>query len=131
MNSAVPVVAVALGACAIEKHLTLARSDGGEDSGFSLEPNEFKDMVDAVRVAEAAIGKVSYEPSSSETIARLYRRSLFAVSDIKSGELITMKNIKSIRPGHGIHTRNLTGLLGKRVKVDVEKGTPFSWEMIE
>jgi N-acetylneuraminate synthase len=131
MNSAVPVVAVALGACAIEKHLTLARSDGGEDSGFSLEPNEFKDMVDAVRVAEAAIGKVSYEPSSSETIARLYRRSLFAVSDIKSGELITMKNIKSIRPGHGIHTRNLNSLLGKRVKVDVEKGTPFSWEMIE
>jgi pseudaminic acid synthase len=87
-------------------------------------------MVDAVRVAESAIGKVSYEPSSSEKIARLYRRSLFAVNDIKSGELITMQNVKSIRPGHGIHTRNLSELLGKRVKVDVEKGMPFSWEMI-
>ena len=130
MINVIPAVAVSLGACAIEKHLTLSRSDGGEDAAFSLEPSEFKDMVQAVRMTELAIGNISYKPSKSENNARLYRRSLFAVKDIKAGDLITKDMVRSIRPGHGIHTRYLTKILGKKAKIDIEKGTPFSWNMI-
>ena len=130
MINAIPAVAVAFGACAIEKHLTLSRSDGGEDAAFSLEPAEFKNMVQAVRMTELAIGDISYKPSKSENNARLYRRSLFVVKDIKAGDLITISNVRSIRPGHGIHPRYLSSILGKKAKKDIEKGTPFSWDLV-
>ena len=131
MGYAVAVAAVALGACAIEKHLTLARSDGGPDSGFSMEPAEFKAMVDAVRVVERAVGKISYRPSPNERISRLYRRSLFVVVDLRAGDTITQHNVRSIRPGHGLHPRYLDDILGRRARRNVEKGTPFSWDILE
>jgi pseudaminic acid synthase len=131
MGHEVALAAVALGACAIEKHFTLARSDGGLDSGFSMEPAEFKAMVDAVRIVERAVGKIHYQPSPNEVAARLYRRSLFVVSDLKAGEVITEDKVRSIRPGHGLHPRYLPDILGRCALRDVEKGTPFSWGMLD
>ena len=130
MGHEVAIAAVALGACAIEKHLTLSRNDGGPDSGFSMEPAEFKAMVDALRIVEQSIGEICYQPSPKETIPRLYRRSLFVVSDVKAGEIITEEKVRSIRPGHGLHTRYYSEILGRKINRVVEKGTPFSWDMI-
>ena len=81
-------------------------------------------------MTELAIGDISYKPSKSENNARLYRRSLFVVKDIKAGDLITISNVRSIRPGHGIHPRYLSSILGKKAKKDIEKGTPFSWDLV-
>lgn len=127
----VAVAAVALGATAIEKHLTLSRADGGPDSGFSMEPEEFKAMVDAVRIVETAIGEVRYQPSANEITPHLYRRSVFVVDDLKAGEVITEEKVRSIRPGHGLHPRYLPEILGRTTAHDVKKGTPFSWDMVE
>lgn len=131
MGIEAPVVAVALGACAIEKHLTLARADGGPDSGFSLEPAEFAQMVAAVRNAERSLGTVCYEPAPSESVARQYRRSLFVVENIRAGDVFTAQNLKSIRPGYGLHTRHLSEIIGRRAKRDVARGTPVSWDLLE
>lgn len=131
MGHEVAVAAVALGACAIEKHFTLARSDAGPDSGFSMEPAEFRAMVDAVRTVERAVGEIRYQPSPNEIIPRLYRRSLFVVTDLKAGEIITEDKVRSIRPGHGLHPRYLPDILGRRARRDVKKGTPFSWDMVD
>lgn len=130
MGVAVPVAAVALGACIIEKHITLSRSDPGPDSAFSLEPNEFKAMVDAVRVAEKSLGKVHFGCSPKEANSRIFRRSLFAVQDIRAGELFTTENVRSIRPAHGLHTRYFPEVLGKAAAVDIERGTPLNWDLI-
>src|SRR5208283_2124413 len=105
MGIAAPVAAVALGACIIEKHLTLSRSVPGPDSGFSLEPEEFKAMVDAVRTAEKALGEVQFGFSEKEEASRVFRRSLFVVEDVKQGETFNAENVRSIRPGHGLHPR--------------------------
>jgi pseudaminic acid synthase len=131
MGVAVPVAAVALGACIIEKHLTLSRSDPGPDSAFSLEPHEFKAMVDAVRVAERALGEVHFGCSANEANSRVFRRSLFVVQDVKRGDLFTADNVRSIRPGHGLHTRYLPGVLGRHAERDIERGTPLSWELVQ
>jgi N-acetylneuraminate synthase len=131
MGIAVPVAAVSLGACIVEKHLTLSRSHLGPDSAFSLEPDEFKAMVDAVRVSEKAIGKVHYGLTANESSTRVFRRSLFVVQDVKRGERFTNDNVRSIRPGHGMHTRHLSEVLGKRAARDIERGTPLHWELIE
>jgi N-acetylneuraminate synthase len=131
MGIAVPVVAVALGACIIEKHLTLSRAEPGPDSAFSLEPNEFKAMVDAVRIAEKALGKVQFECTPKEASSRVFRRSLFVVQDVKRGELFTEDNVRSIRPGHGLHTRHLPEVLGRQAARDVERGTPLSWDLVD
>jgi N-acetylneuraminate synthase len=130
LGIAVPVAAVALGACIIEKHLTLSRSEPGPDSAFSLEPEEFRAMVDAVRVAEKALGEVHFGFSAHEASSRVFRRSLFVVCDIKQGEVFTAQKVRSIRPGYGLHTRHLTEVLGQRAARDIERGTPFSWDMI-
>jgi N-acetylneuraminate synthase len=130
MGVAVPIAAVSLGACIIEKHLTLSRSDGGPDSAFSLEPAEFKTMVDEVRTVEKALGRVHFGVSEREGSSRVFRRSLFAVRDLKSGEPFTSENIRSIRPGHGLHTRHLPEVLGKRAAVDIGRGTPLSWDLV-
>ena len=130
LGMAVPVAAVALGACIIEKHLTLSRSQPGPDSAFSLEPHEFKALVDAVRVAEKALGEVHFGFSAQEASSRMFRRSLFAVQDVKRGDLFTAENVRSIRPGHGLHTRHLREVLGRRAACDIERGTPLRWDLV-
>jgi N-acetylneuraminate synthase len=127
---AVPVAAVALGACIIEKHLTLSRSRAGPDSTFSLEPHEFKDMVDAVRAAERAMGEVRFEVSAQEASSRNLRRSLFVVQDVKQGQVFTAENVRSIRPGCGLHTRHLKEIVGRRALRDIQCGTPVSWDFV-
>lgn len=123
-----PVSAVALGACIIEKHLTLRRSDGGPDAAFSLEPAEFKAMVDAVRVGEKALGRVNYEVTEKEAASRVFRRSLFVVEDMKAGDVFTDKNVRSIRPGYGLPPKHLADVLGRRATRDIARGTPLQWE---
>jgi len=127
LGIAVPVAAVALGACLVEKHFTLSRDLPGPDSAFSLEPHEFKTMVEAIRVAEKALGRVCYEPSEQEAASRVFRRSLFVVQNVKAGTVFTAENVRSIRPGHGLHTRYLDQVLGRRASQDIERGTPLSW----
>jgi N-acetylneuraminate synthase len=130
MGIAAPVAAVALGACIIEKHLTLSRSTPGPDSAFSLEPQEFKAMVDAVRLAEKALGEVQFGLSPKENASRKFRRSLFVVEDVKQGEIFTASNVRSIRPGHGLHTRHLAEVLGRRAAREIKRGTPMNWEFV-
>ncbi|MDI3329045.1 MAG: pseudaminic acid synthase, partial [Alicyclobacillaceae bacterium] len=110
----VPAVAVTLGASIIEKHLTLSRSEPGPDSAFSLEPHEFKAMVEGIRMAEKAMGRVSYGPTLREQPSRMLRRSLFVVQDMKAGEIFTEDNVRSIRPAHGLHPRHLYDVLGRK-----------------
>jgi len=130
LGISVPVAAVALGACIIEKHLTLSRSVPGPDSAFSLEPDEFKDMVCAIRSAELALGTVCYRPSRHETSSRKYRRSLFIVRDMQAGETFTTDNLRSIRPGNGLHPRYLEALLGRSARTDIATGTPADWNLV-
>jgi len=130
MGVAVPVVAVALGACIIEKHLCLRRADGGPDGAFSLEPEEFKAMVEAVRTAEKALGTVQFASGPREANSRRFRRSLFVVQDVKKGELFTKQNVRSIRPSDGLHPRHFNEVVGKHAACDVERGTPLSWGLV-
>lgn len=128
LGIAVPVAAVALGACIVEKHLTLSRAEPGPDQAFSLEPREFKDMVAAIRVAEAALGRVSYAAGEREAPGRRLRRSLFAVQDIKRGERFTAANVRSIRPGGGLPPAALPCVLGLCAGCDISRGTPLAWK---
>jgi len=130
MGIAVPVAAVALGACVIEKHMTLLRAQKGPDSAFSLEPEEFAAMVAAVRVAEKALGQVQFGAGAREARSRAFRRSLFVVEDVKTGEEFTANNVRSIRPANGLHTRHLSDVLGKRAACDIDRGTPLSWKLV-
>jgi pseudaminic acid synthase len=130
MGVAVAVAAVALGACIIEKHLTLSRSDPGPDSAFSLEPHEFKAMVEAVRVAEKALGQVQFGCSPKEASSKAFRRSLFVVKNVKRGEPLTAENVRSIRPANGLHPRHLPEVLHGRASQDIESGTPLSWDLV-
>lgn len=128
----VPTVSVALGAKVIEKHFILDRTIGGADSSFSLEPNEFKLMVESVRQAESSIGKITYRTETKKTdLAMLASRSLFIVEDVKQGEIFDEKNVKSIRPGNGIHPKYYFDILGKRANKDISKGTPFTWDLLK
>jgi N-acetylneuraminate synthase len=130
MGIAVPVAAVALGACIVEKHLTLSRSDHGPDSAFSLEPHEFMEMVSAIRVAEKALGKVHFGLSEKEKASPAYRRSLFVVEDVERGEPFTESNVRSIRPANGLHPRHLADVLGKAAAQGIKRGTPLRWEFV-
>ena len=114
LGIAVPVAAVALGACIIEKHFTLSRAEPGPDSAFSLEPHEFRAMVEGVRTAEKALGTVHYGLCGRDEASRVFRRSLFVVKDIKAGEPFTEENVRSIRPGHGLPPKFLGEILGRR-----------------
>lgn len=127
----VPITAVALGAKIIEKHFCLDRSLGGPDAKFSLEPEEFKQMVEAVRNAEKAIGRVNYELSDKQKQSRELMRSIFVAEDIKVGEEFTEKNIKSIRPGFGLHPKYYSYILGKKAKRDIKKGEPLKLKDLE
>jgi pseudaminic acid synthase len=130
MGVAVPVAAVALGACIVEKHLTLSREMKGPDSAFSLEPSEFKAMVEAVRTVERAFGEVHFGLSGKESNSRIFRRSLFVVQNMQPGESFTAENVRSIRPGHGLHTRHMPDILGKHAAREIARGTPLSWDLV-
>ena len=126
----VPVAAYALGARIVEKHFIKDRKHGGPDSAFSLEPTEFKEMIDTVRIVEKAIGKIHYGGVKGEV--RLFRRSLFVVKDIKKGEeFIEGVNIRSIRPDVGLHSRHMWDIVGRKASKDIEAGTPISWDLVE
>ena len=135
MGSVVPVGAVALGAKMVEKHLTLRRADGGPDGAFSMEPEEFKEMVDHIRIMEKAIGKSEYELTPKQEKERQGSRSLFVVRDIKTGEIFTPENVRSIRSSTdsdcGLHTMYYEKVLGKKAICDIKRGMPLVWEMIE
>jgi N-acetylneuraminate synthase len=123
----VSVAAVALGAALIEKHVTLARSDGGPDAAFSLEPQELGDLVSNCRLAWEALGKVSYNVASSEVPSLIFRRSLYVVADIEAGEAITERNVRAIRPGYGLAPKHLPEILGKTAARAIARGTPLKW----
>ncbi len=131
MDSIIPTIAVSLGAVMIEKHLIIDRKMGGPDASFSLEPHEFKNMVKRIRETEIALGKVQYDLTESMKINRNFSRSLFVVEDIKKGDFFTETNIRSIRPGSGLHPSKLASILGKKAKSDIRKGIPLSKEFIE
>lgn len=130
LSPAVPAVAVALGAQIVEKHLTLSRAAGGPDSAFSLEPEEFNAMAEAIRVAEQALGDVCYDATEHELASRVFRRSLFVVNDMKAGESFTSEAVRAIRPAHGLHTRHLEEILGRKAAQDIKRGTPLSWRLV-
>lgn len=127
----VPIASVALGAKIIERHIILDRNLGGPDAEFSLEPQEFKTMVDEIRKTEKALGNISYELSELVSKNRQFTRSLFIIKNMEKGEIITENNVRSIRPGFGLHPKYLKEILGKKVKRNVQKGTPLNWELIE
>jgi N-acetylneuraminate synthase len=131
LGLAVPVAAVALGACIVEKHFTLARSDGGPDAAFSLEPGEMRAMVDAIRVAEQALGCVKYELSEKESASRIFRRSLFVVRDVKAGEPFTPDNVRSIRPADGLPPAEWERVLTCHAAMDLTRGTPLKPEHLK
>ncbi|MBU0690739.1 pseudaminic acid synthase [bacterium] len=131
LGIAAPVAAVSLGACIIEKHFTLSRNDPGPDSSFSLEPHELRQMIEAIRIAERVVGSVHYGPASSDKPNLNIRRSLYAIREIRKGEIISETSIRAIRPGHGLHTRHLTEIIGKRAAAEIPRGTPLSWELIQ
>ena len=131
LNTEVVIAAVALGACMVEKHFILDRKLGGPDCEFSMEPNEFKEMVEAIRLTERALGTVDYTITKRIEQARLFSRSLFVVEDVKKGNIITEQNVRSIRPGHGLSPKHLKEIIGKHASRDLERGTPLEWDMVE
>lgn len=131
LEIAVPVAAVALGACIIEKHLTLCRNGPGPDATFSLEPDEFSKMVAAVRTVQTALGEVRYGPREGELASIVFRRSLFVVEDVAQGEELTRRNVRIIRPGHGLPPAEIDRVVGRRARRDLSRGTPLSWSDLD
>jgi pseudaminic acid synthase len=129
-GTACAVAAIALGACVIEKHFTLQRSDGGPDAAFSLEPQEFKRLVDDCRAAWLSLGQVDYERSKDERENIVFRRSLYVVEDVGAGEELTSRNVRSIRPGHGLPPKHLREVLGRRAARPLKRGEPLRWQDI-
>jgi len=123
------VSSVVLGASVIERHFTLKRADGGVDATFSLEPEEFKQLVQSVREVEKIIGHIQLEPEKDEK-GIIFRRSLFIVKDMKKGEEISRENVRCIRPSYGLAPKYLPEVLGKKIKKDIQKGTPLKWNLI-
>ena len=131
MGNAVPIAAVTLGAAVIEKHLTLSRADGGPDGSFSMEPAEFREMVTDIDHIISALGHVTYDLTEKQKNSRGRSRSLYVSADIKAGETFTENNIKSVRPGYGLHTKYYYSILGKKAKCDLKLGTALKWDYIE
>ena len=127
----VSIAAVALGATVIEKHFTLSREVPGPDSAFSMEPHEFRQLVDSVRSTEAALGKVIYQQTEKEKASTVFRRSLFVVRDVVAGEDFTAENVRCIRPGNGLPPKFLKQVIGSAAKVDLKRGTPLDWDAVE
>lgn len=130
MGISVPVAAVALGACIIEKHFTLSREFPTPDSAFSLEPREFKAMAESVRTVEKALGRVQYGVEKKEAASVVFKRSLFVVCDVLAGETFTENNIRCIRPGYGLHPRHLDEILGRKASRNIARGTPLEWALL-
>ncbi len=130
MGHAVADAAVALGAKVVEKHLTLSRADGGADAAFSMEPAEFQTMVEDIRKIEKALGCVTYELTPKQAREREHSRSLFVAQDMKKGDVFTPQNLRSVRPGCGLHTMYYEELLGKKITRDAKLGTPMSWDLV-
>jgi N-acetylneuraminate synthase len=131
LGTEVSEAAVSLGACIIEKHFTLSRTVPGPDCAFSLEPSEFRALVQAIRVVEKSLGTVRYGATPAERKSLPFRRSLFVVRDVKKGQLFTQENVRSIRPGTGLHPRELKNILGRRAARDVPGGTPVSLDLVQ
>ena len=131
LGDVVAVGAVALGACIVEKHMTLSGDDTTPDSAFSLDKVGFRRMVEAIRVAELALGRPVVGPTDQEQESRRFRRSLFVVEDVAAGEPLTEANVRSIRPADGLHTRHYEEVLGRRAARPIERGTPLSWDLLE
>ncbi len=130
-GSVVPMAAVALGAEVVEKHFIINRNIGGPDSAFSMEAHEFKAMVESIRQIEKALGEVNYPTDPSIIKGREYSRSLYVAQPLKKGDVITEQNVRSVRPGFGLHPKYLQDLLGRKVNCDLEIGDRMSWELIE
>ncbi|NQX96882.1 MAG: pseudaminic acid synthase [Flavobacteriales bacterium] len=126
-----PMVAVALGAQVIEKHFILDKKIGGPDAHFSLDEKEFAAMVQAVRKTEQLLGKPDYEMTAKKKQSREFSRSLFVAVDMNEGDIITEENVRSVRPNYGLHTKHLKDILGKKVTVNIKKGTPMSFDFIK
>jgi pseudaminic acid synthase len=131
LGISVPIAAVALGACVVEKHFILSKDLGGPDAAFSLNPQEFAAMVKSIREVEKALGNVLYNLSAETLKSREFCRSLFIVKDIQAGETFTLENIRSIRPGYGLAPKYLNHFLGKKTQRDIKRGTPVTWQLIE
>lgn len=131
MGSVVPVGAAALGIKMVEKHLTLRRTDGGPDGAFSMEPEEFKKMVEEIRIIEKALGESEYKLAKVQEKEHNGSRSLFVVKDIKAGEALSPDNVRSIRPHNGLHTMHYEEIMGKVAACDIPMGTPLAWELIK
>lgn len=131
MGMSVAIAAVALGARIVEKHFILNRNLGGPDAAFSMEPDEFKNMVVSIREVEKAVGEVTYDLSEKMKKNRNFSRSLFVIKDVKAGEIFTAENVRSIRPGYGISPSYINTILGKKANKDVYRGTPLTWEFID
>lgn len=131
LGGEVSTAAIALGSNIIEKHFILDRTMGGPDSEFSMEPNEFKQMVDSIRNVEKALGKINYELSDKMKANRDFSRSLFVVKDMKKDDIISEDNVRSIRPGFGLHPKFLNEILGKKINKDLKKGTPFELNFVK
>ena len=131
MGIEAPMIAVAMGAQVIEKHFILDKSIGGADAHFSLDEKEFKQMIDAVRLTEKMMGKIDYEMTEKKQKSRQFSRSLFITKNVNIGETISKDNVRSIRPGFGLHPKELPSIIGKKFSQNQEKGTPLSWDMIQ
>ncbi len=131
MGPAVAIAAVALGARVIEKHFILDRSIGGADATFSMEPNDFRLMVDQIRTVEKALGQVSYDVLPEAIPNRVFSRSLFVVKDVKLGEELSAANVRSIRPGLGLPPKHLDSIWGKKARAFIKRGTPLKWDLFE
>ena len=131
LGTIVPVASTAIGAKIIEKHFILDKRLGGPDAAFSLEPQEFKKMVDEVRQVEKSLGKISFELTEKIGKSRSFARSLFIVKEMKAGETFSDENVRSIRPSSGLPPKYLKEILGKKAKRNIERGTPLSWDLIE
>ncbi len=130
LGMGVALAAVALGATVIEKHFTLDRADGGIDSAFSVEPHEMQQLVLESKRAWQSLGTVSYGPTEAETTSLGYRRSLYVVKNLKSGDMLTTDNVRAIRPGLGLATKHLPHFLGKKISKDVARGTALTWDLL-
>jgi len=131
MGTTVSVAAVALGAKIVEKHFILDRKIGGPDASFSMEPEEFSQMVSDIRIIEEALGKASLELTEKQKLGRAGMRSLFVVNPVKKGEKFTEKNIRSIRPGFGMHPKYYYEVIGKKAARDLDFGQPLKMEDVE
>lgn len=130
LGTEIPVAAVALGACAIEKHVTLSRAEGGPDAQFSLEPHELARMVADIRNVEKAMGGVFYGPTEWEEPNRVFQRSLIVTGNMKAGEEFTPANLRSIRPGYGLAPKFIRDVMGRKAACAVKLGTPLSWDLV-